>query len=165
MEQEIWKNIRQYPNYEISNTGKIRNKKFKRFLHPTTTVKGYKQVELFRNGIGKTILLHRIIAKEFVCGYKKNLFINHIDGNKTNNLPENLEWVTLAENNTHAWKTGLRKEFGENSNLSRLKKEQVMNIRKEYVPYHGSYADLGRKYGITPEHVSNIIRKKLWKRL
>lgn len=73
---------------------------------------------------------HRIIAKAFVAGYQDGLHINHINGVKTDNRPENLEWVTNAENVSHAWQTNLVDLKGENAPGHKLTQKQVIEIRK-----------------------------------
>jgi hypothetical protein len=73
---------------------------------------------------------HRIIGKAFVDGYKDGLHINHINGVKTDNRPDNLEWLTNQENVSHAWKTGLVNLRGENQPTHKLSQKQVIEIRK-----------------------------------
>jgi hypothetical protein len=55
----------------------------------------------------RTALLHRIIALHLVANPHGKGDVNHKDGNKSNNHPDNLEWVTKGENMQHAWDTGL----------------------------------------------------------
>ena len=74
-----------------------RNKR--RFGH--TTDKGYKAVLIRDNGKERTVFVHRLVALAFVPNPDNKPQVNHKDGNKTNNRPENLEWVTLAENMRH----------------------------------------------------------------
>lgn len=74
-----------------------RNKR--RFGH--TTDKGYKAVLIRDNGKERTVFVHRLVALAFVPNPDNKPQVNHIDGNKTNNRAENLEWVTLAENMRH----------------------------------------------------------------
>lgn len=59
---------------------------------------------------GKNELHHRLVALAFIPNLKDKPLINHIDGDKRNNKPANLEWVSYAENSKHAFKHGLRKD-------------------------------------------------------
>lgn len=104
---------------------------------------------------------HRIIAKAFVSGYKDGLHINHINGDKTDNSPENLEWVTNSENVSHAWKTGLCNLTGENHPSHKLTQKQVIEIRKALrlgVPAHS----LSIIAGVNPSTVYLIAKNKRW---
>lgn len=66
-----------------------------------TSDKGYKRVLIRDNGRMRTVFVHRLVALAFVPNPDNKPQVNHKDGNKTNNRPENLEWVTLAENMGH----------------------------------------------------------------
>lgn len=82
-----------------SNSKHAKGKKLKQSINS----KGY--LISFMNG--KTHLIHSLVAK-FILGERpQGLCVNHIDGNKTNNAPSNLEYVTLAENTKHSMRTGL----------------------------------------------------------
>ncbi|MEP7377605.1 MAG: NUMOD4 motif-containing HNH endonuclease [Chitinophagaceae bacterium] len=125
MEREIWRSIRGFEwIYEISNTGIVRsvdrwsyhpeNKqahylKSKR-LKPRINNCGYVDVRLFKNGKIVTRFIHRLMAEAFIPKLPEKEEINHIDGVKTNNSIENLEWVTHQENMAHAYKLGLIKK-------------------------------------------------------
>ena len=54
------------------------------------------------------------MAECFVSGYGDKLQVNHIDGNKLNNVFTNLEWCTVGENSQHAYECGLKKRTGNN---------------------------------------------------
>lgn len=103
---EEWKQIKDFPNYEISNTGKIRNQN-KKELKPFNQNNGYVQVQLYKDSFNKRFLVHRLVAKAFIPNNENKKYVNHIDGNKHNNCITNLEWVTNSENILHARRTGL----------------------------------------------------------
>lgn len=103
----IWLDIENFPNYEVSSDGKVRNKKTGRILKPQL-VKGYERVVLSKGNVTKPATVHRLVAGTFFDGDHEGLHVNHIDGNKTNNFIGNLEWVTPGENLKHAYDTGLR---------------------------------------------------------
>lgn len=78
--------------------------------------------------------LHRLVALAFCQGHEPGLTVNHIDGDKTNNLPENLEWISLAENTRHQWGTGLAK-----GSEPKLTSKQIVYMRRLYrqgIPGH-----------------------------
>ena len=99
-------------------------------LSPFLSQNGYLVVSTLQNGKRPKVFVHRLIAMCFVHGYKPNLTVNHINGIKTDNRPENLEWVSLSENSEHAWNTGLVDLCGENQPTHKLTQKQVIHIRK-----------------------------------
>lgn len=108
---EIWKDIQGYEGYyQISNLGNVKNVKTNKILIGDTNNIGYKRVTLYAP-IKKRFFIHRLVALHFCDGYEENLVVNHIDGDKTNNKANNLEWVTRSENDLHAFKLNLRKAY------------------------------------------------------
>lgn len=69
---------------------------------------GYLGVNTSYQGSTITLYMHVLVATEFVPNPEDLPFVNHIDGDRYNNHPSNLEWVTDAQNRTHAYETGLR---------------------------------------------------------
>lgn len=102
---EIWKNIEQYPGYQVSNLGQIKSfkqSKEGKILKPKKS-SGYLGVDFRKDGKTCYGLVHRIVLSTFapVEGWE-NLTVNHIDGDCLNNRLENLEWMTQSENTTHS---------------------------------------------------------------
>lgn len=69
--------------------------------------KGYEKITLCKNGKGKSLFVHRLVAITFIPNPENKPHINHIDANKLNNSIDNLEWCTPLENVTHAISKGI----------------------------------------------------------
>lgn len=96
--------------YSISSFGRVYNEKYSRFLKPTVTTSGYYRVDI-RVTQAKTQMIHRLVALAFIglpLG-RRELEINHKDGNKANNRLDNLEVVTHSQNMRHAIENNLWK--------------------------------------------------------
>lgn len=93
--------------YLISNTGKVKGLKRNKILRNQQGIH-YLQVQLNKNGKGKTKTIHRLVAQAFIENPLCKPEVNHIDGNKLNNNVCNLEWVTSSENQQHACDMGLQ---------------------------------------------------------
>lgn len=95
------------------------------------------------------------------------LTINHWDGVKDNNRPDNLDLATDSEQIIHSWWLGsyVGKRLGENSPRAKLANAQVVEIREfaRTHPYHGVQADLARKYGVTPSTMAKVIKGDTYK--
>lgn len=105
--EEIYKDIIGYEGeYYISNKGNVKSKKAKVdiILKPRISNCGYLRIALNKNKSKKQYSIHRLVAKAFIPNSENKSQVNHIDGVKTNNFVENLEWVTPSENTTHSYK-------------------------------------------------------------
>ena len=107
---ERWRPIEDFKNYEVSSYGRVRNVKTGRILKQNLNEHGYYQIMLYHNRKYKTLRVHRLVAHAFCNTYGLDtscMDVNHIDGNKTNNRSDNLEWCTRSENIIHGMRTGL----------------------------------------------------------
>jgi hypothetical protein len=95
-------------NYEVSETGKVRNRKtkgLKKLRNGGTSP--YLLVQIYiSNGKRKNYLVHRLVAKYFISNPENKEQVNHKDRNKLNNHKNNLEWVTPKENMKHHYENG-----------------------------------------------------------
>lgn len=101
-------NYIEYYGYRVYSNGMIFSTKMKRFLKESTNGV-YKKYCLRINGKSFNVNTHRILAELYIFNQNNKEQVNHIDGNKHNNLLENLEWVTRSENAKHSFKSGLQK--------------------------------------------------------
>ena len=102
--------INEFDNYAISNLGNIKNIKKGNILTPYLNLNGYLSYTFCQNGVKKTFRVHRLVALYFIDNPNNLPYVNHKDGDKTNNKVENLEWCTAKENDAHARRTGLKNQ-------------------------------------------------------
>ena len=120
-------------NYEISNSGLVRNKTTNHLLHLHLDRKGYRTVS-FSTPTRRvcTKKVHRLVAIAFIPNPENKSDVNHKDGNKSNNNDWNLEWMTRKENIEHAMRTGLWKKesYRFQDYVDKLIEEQILKICK-----------------------------------
>ena len=164
----IWKDVVGYEEYfAISSCGMVYSKRAKKELVLGMSKTGYKTLSTRiggRSGVDKCFKIHRLVADAFVPKTsEERVFVNHIDGDKLNNDYRNLEWCTIAENNSHARLLGLSSSehlLALNKSNRKLSDEDVMFIRKNYKPYckENGYRALSRKYSVTKNTIEMIIK-------
>lgn len=104
--------IENFPDYSIDDDGEIFSFKSDKYLTPRVNrMTGYASVCLTNSNGSRNFLVHRLVAKHFVKGYRPYLTVNHIDGDKLNNCASNLEWVSHKANVKKAWLSGAYKKF------------------------------------------------------
>lgn len=146
-----------YPN------GKIYSHRKNKFVPSHFNKYGYEVVRLYDREKGKAFNLkvHRLVAEAF-CDPPK-LQVNHINGDKTDNRKENLEWVTHGENQRHAYKIGLQKSLkGEGHKWSKLTEKQVRKIK---FSEKGSQGQIAKKYNVSQPCINEIKNNKTWKHI
>jgi hypothetical protein len=174
--EEQWKDIPGYEGfYQASTSGRIRSidrcvvqrndstqlKKGK-ILSPSINRTGYSFCALSKNNILKGFPLHKLISITFLGDTPFNYReINHIDGVKTNNHIDNLEWTTRSKNINHAIKLGLLKyKKGEDHFSSKFSNTEMFEIMAERLSGK-TLVELGKKYHVFPSTISRITEKQI----
>lgn len=173
--KETWKDVVGYEGwYQVSSLGNVRRVKMGRGVPRRNSLKhrinhkGYASVVLCRVIDGKSTqinrFVHHLVAEAFIAlRPSSDHQINHKDGDKINNCPQNLQWVTNAENMRHSWRMALRTNFGQNNHTSKLTEKDVYEI----ISLKGkvSQRQLSKKYGVGLNQIKGIHRGISWKHI
>lgn len=145
--------------YAVTEDGRIWSDRLGRVLHGAAVGRGYIVVHL---SIGR-FYVHRIVCEVF-HGPSRGRVVNHKNGDRSDNHPQNLEWCTQAENLRHAREIlgrhgGTR---GEARPAAKLTEQDVLNIRLRYEAGE-THRELAADYGIAIGNVGAITRGDAWK--
>lgn len=113
--------------------------------------------------IGKTISIHRLVAETFIPNPGNLSDVNHIDGDKSNNRVDNLEWVSRGSNIKHSYDSGLREaKKGEESPAAKITLKQAQEIYDQYETdgYNSNAKQLAEKYKVDTAYIRRIITGK-----
>ena len=151
--EEIWKRSRLAPEFEVSNYGRIKNIETGRWASQFT-LNGYLATNRSKKYTDSPnqvkMFIHRLVAYEFVEGYKEGLVVNHIDGCKTNNFAYNLEWVDRAAN------------INECYNPQKVYTQDILDTIYNDMRNNGlSQKDIGIKYNISECYVGKLLYNNL----
>lgn len=160
--------------YEVSNDGKVRSLTRDRKcgisgvhhydgreLKLSHDAYGYLQCALSNCGKTKKAKVHRLVAEAFIPSIAGKTHVNHINGIKTDNCVENLEWCDIAENNRHAYETGLSHGIPVDAMMRGVEKSVAMR-RRPVIRSDGkrfeSAAAASRALGVSSCMVAKAIR-------
>lgn len=159
---ERWKKVKGFPNYSVSDKGRVRDDKRDHIKARRVDRRGYSDISLYDKGKEFHKKVHRLVAEAFIDNPEEKEFVNHIDGNKLNNSASNLEWVTCSENTQHAYATGLAKPhptygmLGKKNPNGGAKGKPIYCYETDEV--YKSSADCARKLGIRDRGINDTLK-------
>lgn len=181
--EEVWKDIKGYKDrYQVSNLGRVKLKEYtyydslKRFNHKNSKIlkihkdnNGYLMCDID----GKKIRVHRLVATYFVDNPNNYNEVNHIDGNKSNAVYTNLEWVTHKQNYEHALKTGLldnarkiwsiklkERQMWKKSSMNNRRKVSSFDRKNNKLKTFNSLNEASKFYNLYPQQVWQLCNNK-----
>lgn len=173
---EIWKDIPEFPGYQVSDQGRVRSfwkragwgkgtflvSVAQRILRPGM-VQGYQEVNLWKDGKPTNSRVHRLVLSAFVGPCPPNLECCHNDGNRSNNSLLNLRWDTRKENMRDSVKHGTH--GGLDHHPAKLNETQVIYIRELYATKGHTMRGLARIFGVCQGTISTIVHRRKWKHI
>jgi hypothetical protein len=177
--EEIWKDIEGYEGYyQVSNLGRVKSLQRtvygrkgsarpvqEKVLSPRINKYGYSTTVITSGGFKRYVSVHRLVAIAFIPNPDNLPQVNHINGIKTDNRVENLEWVTAKENVRHSYDVLNRKGFsarGTARKNAKMNDEIVADIKRE-IEKGTSLVVLAKKYGVVYKSIHQIKAGVRWK--
>jgi hypothetical protein len=131
--EEEWRIVKDYPNYEVSNLGRIR-RNGKTIFEGSKEIDGYIRVCLTNNGKSRKFKMHRLVAEAFIPNPENKPQVNHL-GTKDDNRLCMLEWVTGKENSLHGAKKHRMNKNNQVISVAKINKDtnEIIKVYKNII--------------------------------
>lgn len=140
------------PGYQASSDGRVRSQYVTLKAHVNRT--GHLLVNPSVNGKQTPVGVHRLVCEAFHGPCPEDYECGHLDGDPTNNKPENLRWITRLENQRHRALHGTTNR-GERNGRAKLTDAQMLEIRRRALSGE-KYKTIAAEFGVCRSHISNI---------
>lgn len=159
---ELWKRPDKYPDYEVSDLGRVRSwKTFHKTQEVPFYLKPIKDAYPKVKMAGENVGLHRLVLETFVGPCPEGMEACHNNGDKQDYKLSNLRWDTRTNNALDKRRHGTLLK-GETHGMSKLTDNKVRVIRSMYADAEKTQKQLAEFFGIDRTNVSSIIRKETW---
>ncbi len=164
LNNEIWKIIKDFPDYQVSNFGRVKSLKFnkERILKQYKNNNGYLCINLYKNGIRKQGVIHCLVYKNFKNKIEKNYDVHHKDENKENNYYENLDYI---KHSIHVGNHKINNKIGENNPNHKLTEEQVIEIKFLLNENKSNIKYIAEKFNVSQKTIYMIKNMEIWRML
>lgn len=160
---EEWRLVVGWPQYQVSSLGNVRKMKTGKPVGQWLNNQGYSVVRFSQPR--KMQRVHRLVAAAFILNPAGYLTVNHINSKRDDNRVGNLEWCSQADNLAHADAKGrMQRDYwvGKRSPSALASDQQVIEIRGLYTLGDTSWADLGRRFGLSKRAIGRILRRETY---
>jgi hypothetical protein len=154
--------------YSVSADGRVWSERLQRFLNPSRHSRGYLEVRLTKDGAKRNFLVHRLVGLAWIENPRPDAWtcINHLNGDKSDNRAENLEWCDHARNNQHAHDIGKNKSTPAHKESTRLlglstrslSEDQVREIRRKHSSGQ-SVVSIAYEFAIPRTTASSVVHR------
>ena len=184
--EEVWKDIENYPNYQISNLGRVKSKerytkqrngmnlRKEKLLTPQKDHKGYLYVRLYNENGWKYFKIHRLVADAFIPNVNNKPTIDHINRKKDDNNVHNLRWADYIEQQNNKDKTKSIENMriiGKKPYKNRAKKVKQYDLENNFIKEWISSREASHALKISETAISNCVNgiskkagRYIWKR-
>lgn len=151
---EIWKQIKDFPKYEVSNYGRVKSNWYgkSKIRVQKKGSHGYFYVTLCDPGKQRVKLIHRLVLETFIGECPDGMEGSHLDGDRLNNCLDNLVWETRPDNGRRRTDIGKTK-------LNKLKVSWIRLLLER----GWSGIRLAREFNVSTGLISTIKHNKVWK--
>lgn len=155
-----------YPGYEITKSGTVfslpnASRPSRRVLKPRQDKDGYWVINIRKDGLSKTVKVHRLVAITFLPNLHNKPQVNHIDENRANCHLDNLEWATPTENARHSIPSKYARHGGRWHN-AKLTPEAAYHIREMYGTGMVRFSELAKLFGVSLSLIDKVTTGKAW---
>ena len=159
---EIWKVIKEFPNYMVSNMGNVYSIKHKKVMSPRDNSCGYLTLSLCKDSKKHTKYVHRLVAETFLPNPENKKTIDHINCERHDNRLENLRWATQEENCNNPKTIEKYKQWvgGNNGNS-----KSVLQFTKDgdFIRKWDCITDVKKELGICGSHIGKCCKGERYK--
>ena len=178
--EETWATIQGFQDsYEVSSLGRVRSlprisvfngrwgavsrKQSGKILKQMKHTGGYLTVTLWRQGVSKICLVHKLVLEAFVSARPSGMQVAHGDGNRKNNALYNLRWASPKENQADRELHGTGRLGKKSYVKNRFNVKQIKAIRKHYEVHGENISATAKKFNLPRTTVADIVTRRTWK--